>query len=132
MLGAAKMANVFKTEAEVRAEKAAASKKDAAASGKIDAVRKQELDAMLKRCASVTAVFQMRAEAIPVPSFRRLRELMDIYLAGGVRAIAEGQDFLDQGIKLSDEETRDLHKIMRDVFNVDVGGGGEDKKPPAG
>jgi len=70
---------------------------------------------------SVTAVFRMRAEALPVQSFRRLSELMDIYIAGGHRAIGEGQDFVHEGIKLSDEETRDLHKLMREIFNVDAG-----------
>jgi hypothetical protein len=120
------MANTFKTEAELRAEKAAATKKDGGA--KIDHSRKLELDGHLKRLASVTAVFQMRAESIPVPHFRMIREMMDIYIAGGLRAINEGQDFIDQGIKLSDEETRDLHKLMRTVFNVDVGGT-EDEVP---
>jgi hypothetical protein len=114
------MANTFKTEAELRAEKAAAAKKDGG--GKIDHSRKLELDGHLKRLASVTAVFQMRAESIPVPGFRMIREMMDIYIAGGLRAISEGQDFIDQGIKLSDEETRDLHKLMRTVFNIDAGG----------
>ena len=46
---------------------------------------------------------------------------MDIYIAGGLRAINEGQDFVNEGIKLSDEETRDLHKLMRDIFSIDVG-----------
>jgi hypothetical protein len=114
-----KMANTFKTEAEVRAEKAAAAKK--AGGGALDHSRKLELDGHLKRLASVTAVFQMRAETVPVPQFRLIRELMDIYMAGGVRALSEGQDFIDQGIKLSDQETRDVHKLMRDIFNVDAG-----------
>jgi hypothetical protein len=113
------MANTFKTEAEVRAEKAAAAKKDGGA--KLDHSRKTELDGHLKRLASVTAVFQMRADSIPVPHFRMIRELMDIYIAGGLRALNEGQDFIDQGVKLSEQETRDLHKLMRDIFNVDVG-----------
>jgi hypothetical protein len=114
------MANTFKTEAEVRAEKAAAAKKDGGT--KLDHSRKTELDGHLKRLASVTAVFQMRAETVPVPQFRLIRELMDIYIAGGLRAINEGQDFIDAGVKLSEEETRDLHKLMRNIFSIDVGG----------
>lgn len=111
------MSKMWKTEAEIRAEKA-----KNAEPLKMDAVRKQELDAILKRLASVTAVFQMRAEALPASNFARIRELMDIYIAGGLRAINEGQDFANEGIKLSDEETRDLHKLMRDIFSIDVGG----------
>lgn len=109
------MSNLWKTEADLRAEKA-----KNAGPLKMDPVRKQELDAVLKRLGSVTAVFQMRAEALPASNFARLRELMDIYIAGGLRAINEGQDFVQDGIKLSDEETRDLHKLMRDIFNIDV------------
>lgn len=107
----------WKTEADIRAEKA-----KNAPPLKMDNVRKQELDAILKRLGSVTAVFQMRAEALPASNFARIRELMDIYIAGGLQAINEGQDFVHDGIKLTDEQTRDLHKLMRDIFNIDVGG----------
>lgn len=107
----------WKTEADIRAEKARNTPPP-----KMDAVRKQELEAILQRLGSVTAVFQMRADSLPVKSFRRLSELMDIYIAGGHRAIGEGQDFVHEGVKLSDEETRDLHKLMREIFNVDGGG----------
>ena len=106
----------WKTEADIRAEKARN-----APPPKMDAVRKQELEAILQRLGSVTAVFQMRADALPVKSFRRLSELMDIYIAGGHRAISEGQDFVHEGVKLADEETRELHKLMREIFNVDGG-----------
>lgn len=116
----------WKTEAEIRAEKAKNQ-----APPKMDGVRKQELDAILQRLGSVTAVFQMRAEALPVKTFGRIRELMDIYIAGGIRANNEGQDFVHEGIKLSDEETRDLHKIMREVFNIDMAGGESPKNEPA-
>ncbi len=114
------MSKMWKTEAELRAEK-----KAAAPPAKMDAARKQELDALLKRLGSITAVFQMRADGVPAPQFRRIRELMDIYIAGGFRAINEGQDFLDEGIKLSEEETRDVHRMLRDIFNIDIGGGDE-------
>jgi hypothetical protein len=124
------MSKLWKTEAEVRAEKAAAGKKDGAPA-KIDNARKTELDGHLKRLGAVTAVFQMRADSVPVPAFRRISELMDIYIAGGIRAIGEGQDFIDAGIKLSDEETRELHKLMRDIFNVDAGGADEPADKPA-
>ena len=121
------MSKLWKTEAELRAEKAKAA--GGAAPAKLDAARKNELDALLKRLGSITAVFQMRADGVPVPQFRRIRELMDIYIAGGIRAINEGQDFLDHGVKLSDQETVDVHKLMRDIFNIDVGGAEEEKKP---
>jgi hypothetical protein len=113
------MSNLWKTEADLRAEKAKAAGTPAA---KLDAARKNELDGLLKRLGSITAVFQMRADGVPVPQFRRIRELMDIYIAGGIRAINEGQDFLDHGIKLSESEIVDVHKLMRDIFNIDVGG----------
>jgi hypothetical protein len=113
----------WKTEADIRAEKA-----KNAAPLKMDAVRKQELEAILQRLGSVTAVFQMRAEALPVQTFGRIRELMDIYIAGGHKAISEGQDFVQDGIKLTDEASRDIHKIMREVFNIDAGSGGDAKK----
>jgi len=110
--------SLWKTEADLRAEKAKAGA--ATASAKLDAARKNELDGLLKRLASIAAVFQMRADAVPVPAFRRIRELMDIYIAGGIRALGEGRDFLDQGIRLSDQETVDVHKLMRDIFNIDA------------
>jgi len=114
------MSKMWKTEADLRAEKAKGA--GGAAAGKIDAARKNELDALLKRLASITAVFQMRADGVPVPQFRQIRELMDIYIAGGIRAINEGQDFLDHGIKLSEQETVDVHRLVRGVFNIDIGG----------
>jgi len=114
------MSKMWKTEADLRAEKAKAA--GGAAAGKIDAARKNELDALLKRLASITAVFQMRADGVPVPQFRQIRELMDIYIAGGIRAISEGQDFLDHGIKLSEQEIVDVHRLVRNVFNIDIGG----------
>jgi len=114
------MSKMWKTEAELRAEKGKAGA--AAAPGKLDAARKNELDALLQRLSSIAAVFQMRADAVPVPAFRRIRELMDIYIAGGIRAVGEGRDFLDHGVRLSDQETVDVHKLMRDIFAIDVGG----------
>lgn len=114
------MSNLWKTEAELRAEKARAG--GGAPAAKLDAARRNELDGLLKRLGSITAVFQMRADGVPVPAFRRIRELMDIYIAGGIRAVSEGQDFLDHGIKLSEAEIVDVHRLMRDIFNMDVGG----------
>ncbi|MBV8536052.1 MAG: hypothetical protein JO128_10695 [Alphaproteobacteria bacterium] len=112
--------SLWKTEAELRAEKA----KSAAAAGpaKLDAARRSELDGLLKRSAAIAAVFQMRADALPVPAFRRIRELMDIYIAGGIRAVSEGKDFIDRGVRLSDQEIVDVHKLMRDIFSIDVAG----------
>ncbi len=114
------MSKLWKTEAELRAEKAKAA--GAGAPAKMDAARKNELDALLKRLGSITAVFQMRADGVPVPQFRQIRELMDIYIAGGIRAINEGQDFLDHGIKLSEQEAVDVHRLVRGIFNIDIGG----------
>ena len=120
--------SLWKTEADLRAEKAKAGA--ATASAKLDAARKNELDGLLKRLASIAAVFQMRADAVPVPAFRRIRELMDIYIAGGIRALGEGRDFLDQGIRLSDQETVDVHKLMRDIFNIDAAAADAPKPEP--
>ena len=122
------MSNLWKTEADLRAEKAKAGA--GAASAKLDAARKNELEALLKRLAAIAAVFQMRAEAVPAPAFRRIRELMDIYIAGGIRAIHDGQDFLDHGVHLSDQEIVDVHKLMRDIFNFDVAGTDAGKPEP--
>jgi len=119
------MANAFKTEADVRA-----AKKVSVAPQKMDSARKLELDGLLRRLGSITAVFQMRADAVPVPHFRNIRELMDIYISGGIRAMAEGQDFIDQGIKLSESETSDVQRLVRDIFNVEPAGGAETKTAP--
>jgi hypothetical protein len=120
------MSNLWKTEADLRAERAKSAAHGAPA--KLDAARKNELDALLKRLAAIAAVFQMRADAVPVPAFRRIRELMDIYIAGGIRAVSEGKDFLDQGVRLSEQEIVDVHKLMRDIFSIDVAGA-ESGKP---
>ena len=113
------MSNLWKTEADLRAEKAKAA---GAAPAKFDTARQAELDALLKRLAAIAAVFQMRADAVPVPPFRRIRELMDIYVAAGLRGIHEGRDFVDQGVHLSDQEIADVHKLMRAIFNIDAAG----------
>lgn len=119
------MSNLWKTEADLRAEKAKAAP---AASPRVDRARKAELEALLKRLAAIAAVFQMRAESVPAPAFRRIRELMDIYIAGGIRAANEGKDFVEAGIQLSDQEIVDVHRLMRDIFNFDVGGAGENER----
>lgn len=111
------MSKAFKTEADIRAEKKAAE-----GGAKIDSSRRAELDGMLGRLGSIAAVFQMRADSVPVPAFRRMRELMDIYIAAGIRGVKEGHDFLAQGVKLSEAETNDLQRIMSDVFGVGDGG----------
>src|SRR5258708_10592113 len=114
------MSNLWKTEADLRAERAKSA--GGAAPAKLAAIRKNELDGLLKRLGSITAVFQMRADGVPAPAFRRIPELTDIYIAGGIRAVTQGQDFLDHGIKLSESEIVDLHRPIRDLFHIDIGG----------
>lgn len=123
------MSNLWKTEAEIRAEKAKAAGASAPAA-RLDVARKNELEALLKRLAAIAAVFQMRAEAVPVPPFRHIRELMDIYISGGIRAIHDGKDFLDHGVHLSEQEMADVHKLMRVIFNIDIAGPGTGKTDP--
>ena len=122
------MSNLWKTEADLRAEKAKAGA--GAAPAKLDAARKAELEALLKRLAGIAAVFQMRADGVPVPPFRHIRELMDIYIAGGIRAIHDGKDFLDHGVHLSEQEMADVHKLMRAIFNIDIAGPDAGKPAP--
>src|SRR5258708_36420566 len=112
------MSNLWKTEADLRAEKAKAA--GGAAPAKLDAIRKNELDGLLKRLGSITAVFPMRADGVPAPAVRRIRELMDIYIAGGIRAVTEGQDFLDHGVQLSGSEIVDVPPLMRGILNFDL------------
>ena len=91
----------------------------------IDEKRRLELQHTLNRCGTITAIFDSRMDSVNCKAFHAIREIMDIYLAAAIRQIVANVDFIDEGVKLKDEEKKSLEDVITKIFG-DLQG-----KPPA-
>ena len=82
----------------------------------LDEKRRLELQTILNRCSVVAGVFDTRMDSINCKQFHAIREIMDIYLAAGIRAINANVDFLDANVSLKDEEKAGLEAIILKIF----------------
>lgn len=97
----------------------------------LDEKRRLELQTILNRCSVVAGVFDTRMDSINCKQFHAIREIMDIYLAAGIRAINANVDFLDANVSLKDEEKAGLEAIMLKIFgDQEVKPNVEDAKGP--
>ena len=70
----------------------------------LDEKRRLELQHVLNRCSVIAGIFDTRMDSVNCKQFHAIREIMDIYLAAGIRAISKNVDFLDENVKLMDDE----------------------------
>lgn len=82
----------------------------------LDEKRRLELQHILNRCSVIAGIFDTRMDSVNCKQFHAIREIMDIYLAGGIRAINSNIDFLDKNVSLKDEEKASLAAIMLRIF----------------
>lgn len=86
------------------------------APSKMDERRKSELQNTLNRISVIAGIFDTRMGSVNCKPFHAIRELMDIYIAAGIRAMAEGRDYLDHGIVLKPEERASLDTLILKIF----------------
>ncbi len=86
------------------------------APSKIDERRKTELQNTLNRISVIAGIFDTRMGSVNCKPFHTIRELMDIYIAAGIRALAEGRDYLDHGVVLKDEERASLETLILKIY----------------
>ncbi len=94
--------------------------------GPIDEKRKLELQHTLNRISVITGIFDTRMDSVNCKAFHAIREIMDIYIAAAIRQISGNVDYIDEGIKLKDEEKKSLEEIVTKIF-----GDLHAKPPPA-
>lgn len=86
------------------------------APSKMDERRKSELQNTLNRISVIAGIFDTRMGSVNCKPFHAIRELMDIYIAAGIRAMAEGRDYLDHGIVLKQEERASLDTLILKIY----------------
>jgi hypothetical protein len=82
----------------------------------LDEKRRLELQHILNRCSIITGIFDTRMDSVNCAQFHAIREIMDIYLAAGIRAINSNVDFLDENVKLKDDEKTSLDAVILKIF----------------
>jgi hypothetical protein len=87
-----------------------------APAAKMDERRKMELQNTLNRISIIAGIFDTRMGSVNCKPFHAIRELMDIYIAGAIRAMSSGRDYLDNGIELKDEERAGVETLILKIY----------------
>lgn len=88
----------------------------AAPVSKMDERRKLELQNTLNRISVIAGIFDTRMGSVNCKPFHAIRELMDIYIAGAIRALSTGRDYLDNGIELKDDERAGVETLILKIY----------------
>ncbi len=83
--------------------------------------RRLQLQHILNRCSVIAGIFDTRMDSVNCKQFHAIRDIMDIYVAAGIRAIKNNVDFLDENMTLKDEEKTALDAIILRVFGEQSG-----------
>jgi hypothetical protein len=83
--------------------------------------RRLELQHILNRCSVIAGIFDTRMDSVNCKQFHAIRDIMDIYVAAGIRAIKNNVDFLDENMALKDEEKAALDTIILRIFGEQSG-----------
>jgi|688.fasta_scaffold2739066_1 hypothetical protein len=78
--------------------------------------RRLKLQYVLNRCSVIAGIFDTRMDSVNCKQFHAIREIMDIYVAAGIRAINSNVDFLDENMTLKEEEKASLNAIILRIF----------------
>ena len=87
----------------------------------LDEKRRLELQHILNRCSVIAGIFDTRMDSVNCKQFHAIRDIMDIYVAAGIRAIKNNVDFLDENMTLKDEEKAALDTIILRIFGEQSG-----------
>jgi hypothetical protein len=81
-----------------------------------DANRLKELDNMVRRMGALASIFGVRSESIGNHHFEAFRNLMDLYADMCERQLKEGNDFLDDGVKPTEDDVAQLNHVFERIF----------------
>jgi hypothetical protein len=81
-----------------------------------DANRLKELDNMVRRMGALASIFGVRSESIGNHHFEAFRDLMDLYTDMCERQMKEGNDFLDDGVKPTEDDVAQLNQTFERIF----------------
>ena len=78
--------------------------------------RLKELDSMVRRMGALASIFGVRSDSIGNPHFEAFRDLMDLYTDMCERQMKEGNDFLDDGVKPTEDDVARLNLVFERIF----------------
>lgn len=84
----------------------------------IDAMRMKELDGMVRRMGAIVSVFEVRSGTVGNHAFEAFREVMDVYVDASRRNLQHGQDFVEDGVKLTGDDIERLNTAFEKVFGA--------------
>ncbi|MCR9175641.1 MAG: hypothetical protein NXI19_06535 [Alphaproteobacteria bacterium] len=82
----------------------------------IDANRLKELDNMVRRMGALASIFGVRSDSIGNSHFGAFRDLMDLYTDMCGRQLKEGNDFLDDGVKPTEDDVARVNLVFERIF----------------
>ena len=88
----------------------------------LDRQRAQQLDHIVRKMGAIASVFDVRSDPVGNKSFSAIREIMDVYVDLCGEALKKQKDFVDEGVTLDDEDSRErLKAAFERVFGVPPG-----------
>ncbi len=71
---------------------------------------------ILQRMSSVAGVFRIRSETVEGPRWKRIEDLMQIYIEGCRNSLKEGKDFVDEGPTFAEEDIDEARKTFEYIL----------------
>ena len=90
--------------------------------------RSEQLQMMLQRMSSVAGVFRIRSESVEGPRWKRIEDLMQIYIEGCRNSLKDGKDFVDDGPTFAEEDIEEARKTFDYILTGTVAS--SDEKDP--
>ena len=84
---------------------------------------------MLQRMSSVAGVFRIRSESVEGPRWKRIEDLMQIYIEGCRNSLKDGKDFVDDGPTFAEEDIEEARKTFDYILTGTAAS--SDEKDPA-
>ncbi len=78
--------------------------------------RAEQLEMILQRMSSVAGVFRIRSETVEGPRWKRIEDLMQIYIEGCRNSLKEGKDFVDEGPTFAEEDIEEARKTVEYIL----------------
>lgn len=75
---------------------------------------------MVRRMGAIASVFDVRSGTVGNPAFSAFRDVMDVYIDVCGRNLRQGQDFIEDGVKLDAADIERLNLAFQRVFGADM------------
>lgn len=89
--------------------------------------RVEQLEMILQRMSSVAGVFRIRSESVEGPRWKRIEDLMQIYIEGCRNSLKEGKDFVDEGPTFGEEDIEEARKTVDYILTGTLASSEEDE-----